>query len=264
MRELFHASSSAQGGPETSEVSLEVLRKQEWGDLYIRERATEILQRLAVLSGQSGAVTVPQLFSAAFPLVDSSTMCTMIAMTTPTSEALSARSSALKKAAQEQEFRRAITTLTDDMRAEISAIFNELDENGDGVVTMEEVFHITSFMRVAAAVGDGSAAAPSPVPFRMPPLAGAARGQTTVNRGRAGRSAMKEPSQARGNSSTSQSGALASSSQSRESWVMNALTAVLTRFDREETQVMNKAEFTAMIGEILLEMPGSRAGALAF
>ena len=241
----------------------------------VPQRAAEILQRLSRTCGASASsggaaavVTLQQLLAAAFPLVDGPTLYKLsdLAAKTSTSEPT--------QPAVPQ-------TLTDTMRGEIDAIFDALDANGDGIVTMNELFAVVERSR---AIGVGTATAttsseaargrvalsdkrvaPSPPTSPMvarkrggvvKPTATTTTTTTTTAPPSSGfKPAPPHPTAVANGPGPGEADARAvegAAARGGGVWVMAALAALLARFDTEGTQVMGRAEFAAMLAEMLL------------
>lgn len=220
----------------------ELLASPDWAAMYSPDRIADMFA--AMDADGSGSITAAELLRLAFPLVDGRTLAEMVVLTTPrtpgagrlTAAALAARrrgsggsdagsvgggggrsaSGQQHAPPPPQQQQSALDAgafgpppgpapLPPGVAAEFDAMFDALDENGDGAVTMEELLHVMDVHAAAAGTASGG------------------------GEGGSG------------------------------GWGLAALAETLRSYDTDANQVMERAEFTALMADVWRAVPPDAA-----
>jgi len=139
----------------------ELLASPDWATMYTPERIRDMFA--AMDRDGSGSITAGELLRLVFPLVDARTLADMVALTAPAAVAaargLPPRRVVAHQAAGSEPGALPRPPLPRAFLDEIDAIFDSLDENGDGSVTMEELLRVMA-QREASSGGAGAGGSP--------------------------------------------------------------------------------------------------------
>lgn len=135
----------------------ELMASPDWAAMYAPERIRDMFA--AMDRDGSGSITAAELLKLVFPLMDGRTLAEMVILTTPRvplKRGSVVSGGATGGASLVQPAGAAGRPVTKAMVAEMDAIFDSLDENGDGVVTMEELLHVLErHKEMAGGLGGG-------------------------------------------------------------------------------------------------------------